>query len=201
MKERIGQALEKRLLEDPDNEHLQRQGALLHHAQISTIHGFCTYVIQNYFHRIDLDPGYRIGEEGELKLLKGEVLRDLLEEEYTAGSRKFLDFSEACAPGKNDGRLEDLILRTAEFAESYPWPELWLEACEKTYRAERPEELGSAPLHPFPGRGRRPQAPGRAGGGPLEPARGGRPRRPGGVCAHAPGGPGTAGASERPKNL
>ena len=34
MKERIGQALEKRLLEDPDNEHLQRQGALLHHAQI-----------------------------------------------------------------------------------------------------------------------------------------------------------------------
>ena len=149
MKERIGQALEKRLLEDPDNEHLQRQGALLHHAQISTIHGFCTYVIQNYFHRIDLDPGYRIGEEGELKLLKGEVLRDLLEEEYTAGSRKFLDFSEACAPGKNDGRLEDLILRTAEFAESYPWPELWLEACEKTYRAERPEELGSAPFIRF----------------------------------------------------
>lgn len=41
----------------PENEHLQRQGILLHHAQISTIHGFCTYVIQNYFHRIDLDPG------------------------------------------------------------------------------------------------------------------------------------------------
>src|SRR5699024_7120930 len=55
MKERIGQALEERLLEDPDNEHLQRQGALLHHARISTIHGFCTYVIQNYFHRINLD--------------------------------------------------------------------------------------------------------------------------------------------------
>ena len=41
MKERIGRALEQALLEDPDNEHLQRQGTLLHHARISTIHGFC----------------------------------------------------------------------------------------------------------------------------------------------------------------
>ena len=149
MKERIGQALEKRLLEDPDNEHLQRQGALLHHARISTIHGFCTYVIQNYFHRINLDPGYRIADEGELKLMKGEVLRDLLEEEYAAGSRAFLDFSEACAPGKNDGRLEELILRTAEFAESYPWPDIWLADCEKIYQAESREELAQTPFIRF----------------------------------------------------
>ena len=100
MKERIGRALEQRLLEDPDNEHLQRQGTLLHHARISTIHGFCTYVIQNYFHRIDLDPGYRIGDDGEMRMLKKEVLRDLLEEEYAAGRQEFLDFSETCAPGK-----------------------------------------------------------------------------------------------------
>lgn len=149
MKERIGQALEERLLEDPDNEHLQRQGALLHHARISTIHGFCTYVIQNYFHRINLDPGYRIADEGELKLLKGEVLRDLLEEEYAAGSQAFLDFSEACAPGKNDGRLEELILRTAEFAESYPWPDAWLSDCERVYQAESPGELNQTPFIRF----------------------------------------------------
>ena len=66
MKDRIGRALEQRLREDPENEHLQRQGVLLHHAQINTIHGFCTYVIQNSFHRINLDPGYRIAEDGEL---------------------------------------------------------------------------------------------------------------------------------------
>ena len=60
MKERIGAALEKKLTEDPGNVHLQQQGALLHHAQISTIPGFCTFVIRNYYQRIDLDPGYRI---------------------------------------------------------------------------------------------------------------------------------------------
>ncbi|MCC6094249.1 MAG: UvrD-helicase domain-containing protein [Eubacterium sp.] len=82
MKDRIGRALEERLRENPEDTHLQRQGVLLHHAQINTIHGFCTYVIQNYFHRINLDPGYRIAEDGELKMLKARVLQDLLEEQY-----------------------------------------------------------------------------------------------------------------------
>lgn len=86
MKDRIGRALEEKLRENPENVHLQRQGVLLHHAQINTIHGFCTYVIQNYFHRIHLDPGYRIAEEGELKMLKARVLQDMLEEQYQLAS-------------------------------------------------------------------------------------------------------------------
>ena len=86
MRDRIGRALEVKLRENPENDHLQRQGVLLHHAQINTIHGFCTYVIQNYFHRIHLDPGYRIAEEGELKMLKARVLQDMLEEQYQLSS-------------------------------------------------------------------------------------------------------------------
>ena len=42
MKERLTQALEQALAEDPDNEHLQRQVMLVPMAQISTIHSFCT---------------------------------------------------------------------------------------------------------------------------------------------------------------
>ena len=144
MKERIGRALEKKLQEDPENEHLQKQGVLLNHAQISTIHGFCTYVIQNYFHRIDLDPGYRIADEGELKLLKGEILRDMLEFEYARSDQDFLEFSEAFAPGKSDKRIEDLILRVYDYAVSDPWPEGWLERCVNSYRAETEEELNQS---------------------------------------------------------
>ncbi len=141
MKERIGKALEEKLRENPENEHLQRQGVLLHHAQISTIHGFCTYVIQNYFHQIDLDPSYRIADEGELKLLKRDVLSDLIEEEYGQGREDFTSFVEAYAPGKTDGRLEDLILRVYEFAISDPWPREWLQRCLEAYRVETEEEL------------------------------------------------------------
>ena len=40
MRQRIGEAIEKRLLLDADNEHLQRQSTLLHRAQITTIDSF-----------------------------------------------------------------------------------------------------------------------------------------------------------------
>ena len=73
MKERISNAIDQALYENPDNEHLQKQASLIHNAQITTIDGFCSYIIRNYFHMVDLDPGYRTAEEGELKLLK-EVL-------------------------------------------------------------------------------------------------------------------------------
>lgn len=62
MRERIERALDQALAEDPDNEHLQRQMTLIHTAQITTIDGFCSYVIRNYFHLIGLDPGYRTAD-------------------------------------------------------------------------------------------------------------------------------------------
>ena len=70
MKERIGLAIEKALEEDPENEHLKRQSVLIRTAKIMTIHSFCSSVIREYFHTIDLDPGFRVAEEGELKHLK-----------------------------------------------------------------------------------------------------------------------------------
>ena len=79
VKERIGAAIEKELEEDPSSEHLKRQSALIHTAKITTIHSFCLSVIREYFHTIDLDPGFRIAEEGELKLLKQDVMKELLE--------------------------------------------------------------------------------------------------------------------------
>ncbi|MDO4616404.1 MAG: helicase-exonuclease AddAB subunit AddA [Lachnospiraceae bacterium] len=141
MKDRIGKALEERLRQEPDNEHLQRQGILLHHAQISTIHGFCTYVIQNYFHRIGLDPGYRIAEDSELTMMKRDVIGELLEAEYEKGEDSFLWFIESFAPGRDDRACEDLILRLHEFSVSDPDPEGWLERCLAIYQIDTEQEL------------------------------------------------------------
>ena len=85
MKERIHSAIEKALENEPDNVHLQRQATLIHQAQITTIHKFCLSVIRDYFHTIDLDPGFRVGEEGELKLLKRDVVENVLETAYAEG--------------------------------------------------------------------------------------------------------------------
>lgn len=141
MKERIRRAIEKKLSEYPDNEHLMQQATLIHNAQITTIHSFCLSVIRDHFHVIDLDPGFRIGEEGELKLLRHDVLDELLEERYQEGKPEFLDFVSAHGSGRDDKKIEELILKIYEFSRSYPDSEGWLAACVNAYNAKTTEEF------------------------------------------------------------
>ena len=89
MRERLTEAVENYLEQDPENEHLQRQQTLIHNAQITTIDGFCSYVIRNYFHTIDLDPGFRTANEGEIKLLKQDVAKEVLESSYQERTESF----------------------------------------------------------------------------------------------------------------
>ena len=110
MKERIRNAIEDELKLHPENEHLKRQATLIHTALITTIHSFCLSVIRNHFSAIDLDPGFRIAEEGELKLLKQDVLKELLEEKYQKKEPRFLQFAESYGIGKTDRKIEEMIL-------------------------------------------------------------------------------------------
>ena len=141
MRERIGNAIEKALDEQPGNEHLLRQLTLIHNAQITTIDSFCLYVVRNHFHEINLEPNFRIGDEGELKLLREDVL---LEQNYEEPSEAFSDFVEGYASGRTDAALNEMILQLYEFSRSYPWPEKWLDSFVGIYRIENREELDRA---------------------------------------------------------
>lgn len=136
MRERIRQALEKKVEENPEAVHLQRQLTLIHHAQITTIHSFCLSVIRSYFHTIELDPAFRIGDEGELDLLKADVLEAMLEKHYEKAEDSFIQFVETYATGRDDSGLMDLILQCYDFSRSYPWPDQWLKNTVKQYRME-----------------------------------------------------------------
>ncbi|MEG1504755.1 MAG: helicase-exonuclease AddAB subunit AddA [Lachnospiraceae bacterium] len=133
MKERIRDGIEKKLEEFPDDIHLQKQATLIYNARITTIHSFCLSVIREHFHTIDLDPAFRIAEEGELKLLKHDVVQEVLELHYEEGSLAFLEFIECFATGKDDRQIEELILRLFEFSRSYPDPLQWLSQCADVY--------------------------------------------------------------------
>ena len=105
MKERIGAAVEKLLEAHPGDAHLERQATLIYSAQITTIHSFCLSVIRDHFHVIGIDPGFRIAEEGELKLLKQDVMDELLEACYASGKENFLEFAERFGTGRNDRKI------------------------------------------------------------------------------------------------
>ncbi len=144
MRERIGNAIEKRLLEDKDDLHLQKQMTLIHSAQITTIHSFCLSIIRNYFNEIDLDPGFRIGDEAELRLMKSDVLSEVLEARYEDAEPNFLHFVESYATGKSDSGLEDMILKLYEFSMSHPSPDKWLLKMEQAFCVDTTEELNDS---------------------------------------------------------
>ncbi len=129
MRERIVSAISKELLKHPESEHLQRQSALIHNAQITTIHSFCLSVIRNYFSEIGIDPGFRIADEGELKLLKKDTMDALLEECFEKKESDFIHFVETYAPQNYDATLEELIEKVYCFTMSFPMPEKFVDQC------------------------------------------------------------------------
>lgn len=144
MRERISRAIEEKRREEPENTHLERQASLVHNAQITTIHSFCLNVLRNYFNEIDLDPGFRLGDETELKLLKADVLEEVIEGFYEEKSPEFLALVESYATGKKDEAIISLVLRLFEFSMSYPWPKQWLKEQRRNFMPESLEAFWEA---------------------------------------------------------
>ncbi|NLK73822.1 MAG: helicase-exonuclease AddAB subunit AddA [Clostridiales bacterium] len=141
MKTRIGNAIEEKLQNEPDNLHLQKQIALLPTAHITTIHSFCLNVIRNYFMRIDLDPSFKVGDEAEITLLKSDVLAEILEEYYEEGREDFHSFIESYSHTKSDAPIEEMILQLYSFSMSNPWPKQWIAEMKNSFNIETIEDM------------------------------------------------------------
>ena len=79
MRERVLDAIYKKLDEEPENETLLRQITLLNKANICTIDSFCLDIVRNNFYMLEnLSPNFRIADTTEIELLKQEVIDCLL---------------------------------------------------------------------------------------------------------------------------
>ena len=126
MRERIANAISKKLEDRPDSKSLQKQLTLLSRANITTMHSFCLDVIKNYFYTIDLDPSFRIADDTECTLMKNEIIEELFEELYENDDDNFKTLVESYSGSRDDEQLKDMILRLYSFSMSGPWPENWL---------------------------------------------------------------------------
>ena len=131
MKERISLELEERLAKDPENHYLRKQIRKIKQADISTIHSFCNHLIRTHYNELAIDPSFRIGEEGELFLLRQQAMEQLLEEAYASERESFVRFVEAYAPGKNDTIIEEMIEDLYRFSRSFPNVDGWFEKTKK----------------------------------------------------------------------
>ncbi len=93
MRERILDAIYKKLEENPEDHNLHRQITLLNKASICTIHSFCLDVIRNNFYEIDASANFRIGDTAEIELLKNDVIEELFEKKYEEQDKRIFKTS------------------------------------------------------------------------------------------------------------
>lgn len=141
MRERIGNAIEKQLEEYPEDENLRKQQTLLHNAQITTIDSFCLFVVRNHFEEIQMDPNFRIADQGELKLLELDVLNEVFEKEYEKQTDVFLQLVDAYSDKRSNKAVKDMVAKIYRQSASNPWPKEWVESLVQPYLVETKEEL------------------------------------------------------------
>lgn len=146
MRERIRDALEEeyRSAETEEmRERISRQLSMIFTAPITTIDGFCLDLIRSNFNLCGIDPAFRVADEGELSMLKGDVMESLMERHYEEDGEDspFYAFLERFSLRRNDEDVVWAIMKLHEFAGSRPDPEAYLKGIAGQYGAEDEEEL------------------------------------------------------------
>ncbi|MCD7807367.1 MAG: helicase-exonuclease AddAB subunit AddA, partial [Lachnospiraceae bacterium] len=149
MRERIGQAIERKLEQHPEDAHLQRQAVLVHQALITTIHSFCLYLVRNHFEQIGLEPDFTVADQATVDLLSKEVKDDLLERYFAAADPDFEYMVEYLCHTGREAALEDDIDQLYRRAMSMPFPEEWLLERKKDYDFSTLEEFTARPAGAF----------------------------------------------------
>lgn len=145
MRARIGKALAEELqrtdLDGATRDYLEKQLGLLPSAQISTLHAFCQWVIKSYFYVAHINPAARIGNDGEMALMRSEVLHELLVDLYDRVGKDpsddpyhMYDLADMFSNDKSDANLESMILQIYTFAMALARPKKWLQGAVEDYR-------------------------------------------------------------------
>ena len=138
MRHRLADALEKEIAKDPHNAHLRKQLSLVNKAQISTLHSFCLSIVRQYAYLLDIDPGFRIASEGEISLLRDDVLKEVLEEAYSAEDENKVNriyrLVDSFTSDRDDQDIEVLIDQLYDTARVHPEPKKWLHSLVEQYQ-------------------------------------------------------------------
>lgn len=128
MRERVLNAIYKKLEENPEDQNLQRQITLLNKASICTIDSFCLEVVRNNFYELEnISPNFRIADTTEIELLKQEAIEEIFEEKYETEDKDFSKLINVYTSYRDDTPLKDLVLKIHSYIQSNAFPQKWLE--------------------------------------------------------------------------
>lgn len=145
MKSKISRAILELLKERPGDSNLERQAALIHNAQITTIHSFCLYLIRNNFSQLSIDPAFKVGDTGEIKLICEEVMDELIEELFGSDQVKNFDMlADRFVSGNNVNKLKTLLLQVHGNIENNPFADDYIDSIYNDYQCGSEQELNES---------------------------------------------------------
>ena len=127
MRERILDAIYKKIEENPNDIKMQRQLNLINKASICTIHSFCLDVIRNNFYELNISANFRVADSTEIEMIKQEALEEIFEEKYLNEDEDFLKLIDMYTGYRDDEPLKDIILNIYRYICSSPFPTQWLD--------------------------------------------------------------------------
>ena len=144
MKEKLIKAINEEIkVNQEDSAFLRRQLDLISNANISTFHSFALEVMRKYFYLTDLEPDFKIGDEGTIEIIRRDVLDELFEDYFESGSEEFLDFLKRYSSDRNERAVKENILDLYKTLQSIPHPQKWFAESVESLQASKEEFLES----------------------------------------------------------
>ncbi len=140
MRQRLSDALAKKIAEHPEDERYQKQQLLLPQAAITTVDGFCAQLLRQQAANAGLPPRFKVAEESEAAVLAARALDEVLEESYTKRDTAFLALAAQLGGQRDDNGLREAVREAYTFMQAQPFPEKWLKQQLDAYTAVIPLE-------------------------------------------------------------
>ena len=124
-------------LQQSGGDHLMRQSAMIDSAEIGTVHSVCLGLITRYFDRLDLDPRLRLINDADEEAMIREETEALVEDLFGRKEERFAYFLRCYGSGRNDEKLEELLIRGMKFLDNQPFPESFIYKALSPYRKRK----------------------------------------------------------------
>ena len=130
---KIATELSRQIALTPEDGHLRNQLLRVYQADIKTVDAFCAGLLRENTHllareedRRSLSPDFRTLDEDEAALLRRRVLERTLDGFYGELSEAGALLADTLGHGRDDQKLEDLVLELYGKIQSHAWPLVWL---------------------------------------------------------------------------
>ena len=146
MKERLASKLSELCEKYPDNKRIIDQKNKVLYSDIMTIDSFCSKVVKSYCYTSEIEPGFIIGDESKLKIIKKEAIKDVCMSYYEKKDKLFLDLVNRYSGAKNDSAIESMIDEILKKSESSVDVREYIKSIPDNYGCFTGEEMLTTPV-------------------------------------------------------